>query len=184
MEGRVRLAQLQALHWFVMRLCMLPMLGTHQLWLENIHLMVAVLPECWQWYVFTMYDSVCTVYSIEGCCTCFCTYTPQKLSSKISKSKIVSSPNFAGVSCVIFDFFNVLSKMSVVFTVRRCALHGLSHRNSVHPSVSLPVTLMDCFHMVQPTIMISPMIVLFTDIRFIQKFEGGHPERGHWMRLG
>jgi len=41
-----------------------------------------------------------------------------------------------------------------VFTVRRYALHGLSYRNSVRPSVSLSVTLVHCLHVVQPTIMI------------------------------
>ena len=50
-----------------------------------------------------------------------------------------------------------------IFTVRRYALHGLSHRNSVRPSVCpsvrlsvrLSVTLVHCVHMVRPTIMIS-----------------------------
>jgi len=51
---------------------------------------------------------------------------------------------------------------------------------SVHPSV----TLVDCVHKVQPMIMVSasydsPMILVFSDIRFIPNFEGGHPERGH-----
>jgi len=43
--------------------------------------------------------------------------------------------------------------------------------------------------MVRPTITISspygsPMILVFRDIRFIQKFKGGHPEWGRWMRVG
>jgi len=86
-----------------------------------------------------------------------------------------------------------------IFTARRYALRGLSHRNSVRPwrsvrpSVRLYVclsdTLVDCVHMVQPTIMISsppgsPMILISGDIRFIPKFEGGHPKRGLWMRVG
>ena len=66
-----------------------------------------------------------------------------------------------------------------VFTVRRSALHGLCDRNSVR----LSVTLVDCVHMVRPTIMISlpcgsPIILVSGDITIIQKFEGGHPERG------
>ena len=54
---------------------------------------------------------------------------------------------------------------------------------SVRLSVSLSVTLVDCVHMVQPTIMISspygsPIILVSGDIKFIPKFEGDHPERG------
>ena len=75
----------------------------------------------------------------------------------------------------------------LVFTVRRYALHGICYRNSVCPSVCpsvcLSVTLVDCVHMVRPTIMIfspqgSPIILVSGDITFISKFEGGHPERG------
>ena len=54
---------------------------------------------------------------------------------------------------------------------------------SVRLSVRLSVTLVDCVHMVRPTIMISspqgsPIILVSGDITFIPKFEGGHPERG------
>ena len=64
-----------------------------------------------------------------------------------------------------------------VFTVRRSALHGLWDRNSVR----LSVTLVDCVHMVRPTIMISspygsPIILVSGDITIIPKFEGGHTE--------
>jgi len=64
-------------------------------------------------------------------------------------------------------------------TVRHYALHGLSYRNSVCPSV----TVVECVHRVQPTIIIfspygSPTILVSADITFISKFEGGHPERG------
>jgi len=50
-------------------------------------------------------------------------------------------------------------------------------------SVRLSVTLVDCVHMVRPTIMISspqgsPIILVSGDITTIPKFEGGHPERG------
>ena len=66
-----------------------------------------------------------------------------------------------------------------IFTVRRYALHGICYSNSVRPSV----TLVHSVHMVQPTIMISspygsPIILVSGDIKFIQKFEGDHPERG------
>ena len=76
----------------------------------------------------------------------------------------------------------------LVFTVRRSALHGLCDSNSVCLSVCLSirpsVTLVDCVHTVRPTIMISspygrPIILVSGDIKFIPKFEGGHPERGH-----
>ena len=75
-----------------------------------------------------------------------------------------------------------------IFTVQRYALHGLSYRNSVrpsvHPSVRPSITIVDCVHIVRPTIMISsqhgsPIILVSGDITFIPKFEGGHPERGH-----
>ena len=76
-----------------------------------------------------------------------------------------------------------------VFTVRRYALHGLSYRNSVRLSVRLSVTLVHCVHMVLPTIMMSspygsPIILVSGDITIIPKFEGGHSERGRWMRVG
>jgi len=54
---------------------------------------------------------------------------------------------------------------------------------SVCLSVCLYVTLVDCVHMVRPTIMISspygsPIILVSGDITLMPKFEGGHPERG------
>jgi len=77
----------------------------------------------------------------------------------------------------------ILLALCVIFTVRRNALHGLSYRNSVCPSVCLFVTLVHYVHTVQPTIIIfspygSPTILVSADITFISKFEGGHPERG------
>ena len=65
----------------------------------------------------------------------------------------------------------------------------LSVRPSVCLSVCPSVTLVDCVHMVRPTIMISSpydsaIILVSADITFIPKFEGGHPERGRWMRVG
>jgi len=80
--------------------------------------------------------------------------------------------------------------LNLLFTVRRYALHGLNYRNSVCLSVcpSVPfvrpsVTLVDCVHMVRPTIMISspygsPIILVSGDIKLMPKFEGDHPERG------
>ena len=79
-----------------------------------------------------------------------------------------------------FYFYFVLW---TIFTVRRSALHGLSHRNSVCPSVCLSVTLVHCVHMVRPTIMISspygsPIILVSGDITFIPKLEGVTPSEG------
>jgi len=49
---------------------------------------------------------------------------------------------------------------------------------SVRPSV----TLVDCVHMVRPTIIVSsygsPIILVSADIRFIPKFEGVTPSEG------
>ena len=77
-----------------------------------------------------------------------------------------------------------------LFNVRRYALHDLSYRNSVCLSVRLSHSCMHCVHMVRPTIMISspygsPIILVSGDIKFISKFEGGHPERGrtNWVRI-
>jgi len=71
----------------------------------------------------------------------------------------------------------------LVFTVRRYALHGLCDRNSVRLSVRPTVTLVDCVHMVRPTIMISspygsPIILVSGDITFFPKFEGVIPSEG------
>ena len=60
---------------------------------------------------------------------------------------------------------------------------------SVCTSVRLSVTLVDCVHMVRPTTMISspygsPIIQVSGDITVIPKFEGNHPERGRWIRVG
>ena len=86
-----------------------------------------------------------------------------------------------------------MAALNTIFTVRRYTLHGLCDRNSVclpvRPSVRLSVrpsvtlVLVDCVHMVLPTIMISspygsPIILVSGDITLIPKFEGSHPERG------
>jgi len=70
----------------------------------------------------------------------------------------------------------------------RCTVFGIVIL-SVCLSVCPSVTLVDCVHMVRPTIMISspfgsPIILIYGDITFIPKFEGGHPERERWMRVG
>ena len=64
-------------------------------------------------------------------------------------AKIFRAPMYRAHCAVIF----AIAQLSCV-TVRRYALHGLSYRNSVRPSVCLSVTLVHCVHMVQPTIMI------------------------------
>ena len=51
---------------------------------------------------------------------------------------------------------------------------------SVSPSVCPSVTLVDCVQMVRPTIMVpspygSPIILVFTDVKCIPKFEGVTP---------
>jgi len=66
---------------------------------------------------------------------------------------------------------------------------------SFRPSVCLSVCPSVCHtrgllvHTVWPTIMISspygsPIILVSGDITFIPKFEGGHPKRGRWMKVG
>jgi len=60
---------------------------------------------------------------------------------------------------------------------------------SVRPSVRPSATLVDCVHIVWPTIMTSSpygsLIMLVSgDITFILKFEEGHSEQGRWMRVG
>ena len=86
-----------------------------------------------------------------------------------------------------FYFYNNFGKHRPIFTVRRYALHGICYSNSVclsvRPSVCLSDTLVDCVHIVRPTIMISApygshIILVSGDITIIPKFEGGHPERG------
>ena len=77
---------------------------------------------------------------------------------------------------------NRVRKFEIRFiAARHYALRGLGYRNSV----CLSVTLVDCVHMIRPTIMISlpygsPIILVSENrpITFIPKFEGGHPERG------
>jgi len=71
-----------------------------------------------------------------------------------------------------------------IFTLRRYALHGICDRNSVcpsvRPSVHLSVTLVDCVHMVRPTIMISspygsPIILVFERYQLHPKIRRGSP---------
>ena len=60
---------------------------------------------------------------------------------------------------------------------------------SVCPSVRPSITLVDCVHMVRPTIMISspygsPIILVSGDITFIPKFEGGRSPRARALNEG
>jgi len=83
--------------------------------------------------------------------------------------------------------FSVLSAQFLPCDAMHCTvlvIAILSVCLSVCPSVCLSVTLVDCVHMVRPTIMISspygsPITLGSGDITFIPKFEGGHPKRGH-----
>jgi len=70
----------------------------------------------------------------------------------------------------------------------RCTVFGITIL-SVCPSVCPSDTLVDCVHVVRSTIMISspngsPIMLVSGDITIIPKSEGGHPERGRWMRVG
>ena len=77
-----------------------------------------------------------------------------------------------------------------IFTVRRYALHGLCDRNSVCPSVRLSVclshswTVSTWFDLRSWFLHGSPIILVSGDITFIPKFEGSHPERERWMKVG
>jgi len=88
-----------------------------------------------------------------------------------------------------------LSRSRHFYRATLYALHGIYDSNAVclsvrlSVSVWLSVTLVDCVHMFRPTIMISspygsPIILVSGDIKLIPKFEGDHPERGRWMRVG
>ena len=98
------------------------------------------------------------------------------------------SPTAVAFCCIeCFQNAQIWTHRRSIFTVRRNALHGICYRNSVclsvRPSVCLSVTLVDCVHMVRPTIMISSpqgssIILVSGDITIIPKFEGGHPTRG------
>jgi len=95
---------------------------------------------------------------------------------------------------LVFDSFTlVLTNLNIIFYVifklsllpydaMRCTVFVIVIL-SVRLSVRLSVTLVDCVHMVRPTIMTSspygsPIILVSGDITFILKFEGCHPERG------
>ena len=80
--------------------------------------------------------------------------------------------------------FNEMALIFLPCDAMRCTVFVREFvRPSVCPSVCLSDTLVDCVHMVRPTIMISspygsPIILVSGDIALIPKFEGGHPERG------
>ena len=79
-------------------------------------------------------------------------------------------------------YFSVTLKYFLPCDALRCTVFViviLSVRLSVRPSV----TLVDCVHMVRPTIKISspygsPIILVSGDITIIPKFEGGHSSEG------
>jgi len=82
------------------------------------------------------------------------------------------------IFAISFTVFRTFLPCDAVCTVSVIVI--LSVRPSVRPSVC---PLVDCVHMVRPTIMISspqgsPIILVSGDITIIPKFEGGHPERG------
>ena len=145
------------------------------------------------WVVHILYNAlegegwsaICYMrYMSEGGCFCWCYITLCICIRLLGRPFIKTLHSLEGL--MIID--SLLNFFLVVFTVRRYALHGLSYRNSVRPSVCL-VTLVHCVHTVPSTIMISspygsPIILVSGDITIIPKFEGGHPERGRWMRVG
>ena len=119
--------------------------------------------------------------------------------ASVHPSVCLSWTNFKSI--VLFLFLNVMEPFLVVSfpygTLQKVVLRFLpcdavctvsvivilSVRPSVRLSVRLSVTLVDCVHIVRPTIMISspqgsPIILVSGDITIIPKFEGGHPERG------
>jgi len=124
--------------------------------------------NCWL-RVRTKATELSTVYRIDSATVCEALYL------------------YLTLPCVSTAHQYFTLQYACIFTVRRSALHGLWDRNSVRlsvcPSVCPSVTLVDCVHMVRPTIMIfspygSPIILVSGDITYIPKFEGGHPERG------
>jgi len=114
--------------------------------------------------------------------------------ASVHPSVCLSWTNFKSI--VLFLFLNVMEPFLVVSfpygTLQKVVLRFLPCDAvctvsvivilSVRLSVRLSVTLVDCVHMVRPTITIStpqgsPIILVSGDITIIPKFEGGHPER-------
>jgi len=122
------------------------------------------------------------------CKSCMCGHTRDLLRWKLLQLRWKPSER-SQLLHIIFrlrvkrSFGNLSAQLSrIVFTVRRYALHGICYSNSVCPSVRLSVRLsvchtrghrlVDCVHMVRPTIMISspygsPIILVSGDITFI-----------------
>ena len=89
---------------------------------------------------------------------------------------------FRSFHCCQYFLLIVLNTRSVEFFLpcdaMRCTVFAI-----VILSACLSDTLLDCVHMVRPTIMISspcgsPIILVSADIKFVPKFEGYHPKRG------
>jgi len=96
-----------------------------------------------------------------------------------------------GWSCKIIEEISAFSWAQVAFlrATAAIAVERLSRRNFVRLSVCLSVTRVDQSKMVQAGITkSSPSAARKTlvsgTVKLFHKFEGGHPERGRWMRGG
>jgi len=88
-----------------------------------------------------------------------------------------------GAVAVGFIFFSFSCSEFLPCDAVRCTVFVIVILSVCLSAVCLSVCLVDCVHMVRPTITISspygsPIILVSGDITFIPKFEGGHPERG------
>jgi len=104
----------------------------------------------------------------------------------IPQSSSPITTGFPSLRCDITAFFvgtfNLCNHYFLPYDAMRCAVSVIVIL-SVCLSVRLSVTLVDCVHMVRPTIMISspygsPIILVSGDIMFIPKFEGVTPSEG------
>jgi len=84
--------------------------------------------------------------------------------------------------CLVINVFIYFREWDLTFRFLPCDAMRCTVFVIVIRSVCLSVTLVDCVHMVRPTIMISPpygrpIILVSRDIKLIPKFEGDYPER-------
>jgi len=90
-----------------------------------------------------------------------------------------------GVSSISASYCMSYRMYSLIFSARRySALHGLSYRNSVRPSVRLSHSWTVSTWFDLRSWFLRHMVAPFGYIMFIPKFEEGHPERGLRMRVG